>query len=286
LKRLPVPVSKLQSELLRLLASRRDPESFVAGGVAINRTGPRISRDIDIFHDREERVATTALEDAQILSDAGYAVSWLRQQPAIYSAAIASTTEETKLEWVADSDFRFFPAVKDEEFGYVLHMADLAVNKVMAAAGRREARDLVDLVTVHEQFLPLGAIVWAAVETAPGFTPEGLIAEIRRNARYPAQAFAELDALPPIDPVVVMRKLRAALDEAEEFVMAMPSEKAGTLFLKDGHPVQPDPSALDQTVEHRGQRRGHWPTSPEIARAMLERYTPKPHGTDGQDNCS
>ena len=75
LKRLPVPVSKLQSELLRLLASRRDPESFVAGGVAINRTGPRISRDIDIFHDREERVATTALEDAQILSDAGYAVS-------------------------------------------------------------------------------------------------------------------------------------------------------------------------------------------------------------------
>ena len=53
-----MPVSKLQSELLRLLASRRDPESFVAGGVAINRTGPRISRDIDIFHDREERVAT------------------------------------------------------------------------------------------------------------------------------------------------------------------------------------------------------------------------------------
>ena len=41
----------------------------------------------------------------------------------------------------------------------MLHMADLAVNKVMAAAGRREARDLVDLVTVHEQFLPLGAIV-------------------------------------------------------------------------------------------------------------------------------
>ena len=67
-----------------------------------------------------------------------------------------------------------------------------------AAAGRREARDIVDLVTLHEQFLPLGASVWAAVETAPGFTPEGLIAEIRRNSRYPAEAFAEIDAVPPI----------------------------------------------------------------------------------------
>jgi len=70
-----VPVSKLQLEILRLLASRRDPESFVAGGVAINRTGPRISRDIDIFHDREERVAATALGDAKILSDAGSLLS-------------------------------------------------------------------------------------------------------------------------------------------------------------------------------------------------------------------
>ena len=276
-----MPVSRLQSEILRLLASRRDPESFVAGGVAINRAGPRISRDIDIFHDREERVATTALEDARVLASAGYTVRWLRQQPAIYSAAIGSATEETKLEWIADSDFRFFPAMKDEEFGYVLHMADLAVNKVMAAAGRREARDIVDLVTLHEQFLPLGASVWAAVETAPGFTPEGLIAEIRRNSRYPAEAFAELDAVPPIDAAVVMGKLRAALDEAERFVLVMPSEKAGALFLRDGCPVQPDPSALNETVEHRGQRRGHWPTSPEIARAMLERYTPKANDDTG-----
>jgi hypothetical protein len=56
----------------------------------------------------------------------------------------------------------------------------------MAAAGRREVRDLVDLVTVHETILPLGAVVWAAVEKSPGYTPEGLIAEVRRNSNYPA----------------------------------------------------------------------------------------------------
>jgi len=37
----------------------------------------------------------------------------------------------------------------------------------MTAAGRREVRDLVDLVTIHETILPLGAVVWAAVEKSP-----------------------------------------------------------------------------------------------------------------------
>ncbi len=44
------------------------------------------------------------------------------------------------------------------------------MNKAMAAAGRREVRDLVDLVTVHGTILPLGAVIWAAVEKSPGFT--------------------------------------------------------------------------------------------------------------------
>jgi len=129
-----VPISNLQTEILRVLAGRRDPESYVAGGVPVNRSGARVSNDIDIFHDREESVAVAAIADAQALVDAGYTVRWIRQQPAIYSAVIGSAGGETKLEWLADSDFRFFPAIKDEEFGYVLHIADLAVNKAMAAA--------------------------------------------------------------------------------------------------------------------------------------------------------
>ena len=39
----------------------------------------------------------------------------------------------------------------------MLHPVDLGMNKVMAAAGRRELRDIVDLVTIHETILPLGA---------------------------------------------------------------------------------------------------------------------------------
>jgi hypothetical protein len=54
----------------------------------------------------------------------------------------------------------------------------------MAAAGRREVRNLVDLLTIHETILPLGAVIWAAIEKSPGFTPEGLIAGLRRNSSY------------------------------------------------------------------------------------------------------
>lgn len=265
-----MPISRLQSDILRLIAAKRDPESFVAGGVPINRSGPRYSSDLDIFHDREERVAEAALADAEILRGAGYDVAWLRQQPATYGASVRRGSEETKLEWVADSDYRFFPVVKDDQFGYVLHIVDLAINKVMAAASRREPRDVVDLLTLHDRVLPLGALVWAAVEIAPGFTPEGLIAEIRRNACYPAVELRQLAADPPIEPDAVMRRLRAALDQAAEFVAAMPSDKAGLLFLRDGRPVQPDPELLDSYKRHAPQRRGHWPSSPDITAAMLD----------------
>ena len=51
-----VPLSKMQIAVLRLLAAHRDPESYVAGAALLNRNTARYSNDIDVFHDREERV--------------------------------------------------------------------------------------------------------------------------------------------------------------------------------------------------------------------------------------
>jgi hypothetical protein len=267
-----VPLSRIQTDVLKLLASHRDPESYVAGASALNRKAPRYSGDIDVFHDREERVAATAMDDTKALAAAGYEVSWLRQLPLTYTAEVKRGPDSTRLEWVVDSDFRFFPTVKDETFGYVLHPVDLATNKVMAAAGRRELRDIVDLVTVHETILPLGAVIWAAVEKSPGFTPEGLIAEIRRNSNYPAAEWRALQSAEPIDPVEVLRRLRKALDEAEAFVTRMPTDKMGLLFIECGRVTQPDPDRLDCYEPHAGQRRGHWPSNPEITAAMFARF--------------
>jgi hypothetical protein len=271
-----MPLSKLQIDILRLLSSHRDPESFVGGSTPLNRRTLRYSGDIDVFHDREERVSAAALNDANLLEAAGYRVTWLRQLPSIHTAQIVSGNESTRLEWVADSDYRFFPAVKDEVFGYVLHPVDLAINKAMAAAGRREVRDIVDLVTTHEAVLPLGAIVWAAVDKSPGFTPEGLLAEIRRNSHYPAAEWRALVLDQSIDPAGVLARLRTAIEEAEAFVARMPTEKAGLLFLENGRVVQPDPDHLERYQTHAGQRRGHWLGSGEISSAMLERYNQNP----------
>lgn len=201
-----MPISKVQTDVLRILAAHRDPESYVGGSTPVNRNSTRYSSDIDIFQDREERVALAALDDANTLESDGYSVRWLRQQSAIYSAEVTRQGAGTRLEWVADSDFRFFPAIKDDLFGYVLHPADLALNKAMAAAGRRELRDIVDLVTIHETILPLGAVIWAAVEKSPGYTPEGLIAEIRRNSNYPAAEWRELLTDESMDPKAVMTR--------------------------------------------------------------------------------
>ena len=270
-----MPLSKLQIEILGLLASQRDPESFVAGSTPLNRNTLRYSGDIDVFHDREERVETAALSDVEVLENAGYTVSWLRRLPSILTAQIALNDEVTRLEWAADSDYRFFPAIRDPMFGYVLHPADLAMNKAMAAAGRRELRDVVDLLATHETVLSLGAVVWAAVEKSPGFTPEALIAEIRRNLHHPAEEWRALETSEPLDPAEMVTKLRAALDEAQEFVSRMPTDKAGLLFLEGGNVTQPDPNHLDRYETHAGQRRGHWPSTSAIGSAMLERYSGK-----------
>ena len=271
-----MPLSKLQSEILRLLAKHRDPESYVGGSTPLNRNAPRYSGDIDIFHDREERVAQACEEDTAILREHGFSIQALRHEFTFYSMLVSRDDEATKLEWVADSDFRFFPAVKDSLFGYTLHPIDLATNKVMAAAGRREPRDVVDLVMIHKQILPLGAVVWAAVGKSLGFTPEGLINEIRRLARYTEADFRRVASDPPVDPAKTMTALRQALDEAEDFVMRMPTDKIGLLFLIDGKIVQPDPERLEDYATHAGKRRGHWPSSVEISSAMLERYQKPP----------
>ena len=267
-----VPLSKVQSEILQVIAKQRDPESYVAGATPLNRDAPRFSKDIDLFNDREERVGLAAEADTAALSAAGYQVKWLRRLPTIFTAEITRGDEGTLLEWVVDSDYRFFPTVADSTFGYVLHPVDLALNKMMAAADRREVRDLVDLAIIDDKILSIGALVWAGVEKFPGFTPEGLIAQIRRNLHHPRGEWNRLASSEPIDPDRVLAQLRAALDRAEEFVARMPTDKMGLLFLQGGEVVQPDPDRLDEYVTHAGHCGGQWPSDPQIAKEMLGRY--------------
>jgi hypothetical protein len=82
-------------------------------------------------------------------------------------------------------------------------------------------------LTIHDRILPLGAVVWASAGKALGFTPEGIVNEIRRVARYTDADFRRLASNPPVDPAVTMNRLREFLNEAESFVTGMPTDKVG-----------------------------------------------------------
>lgn len=266
-----MPLSRLQSKILEIIASRRSPNSYVAGGAPLNRSGPRMSDDVDIFHDSELAAAESAEADAALLRRAGYTVEWLRRSGGTYSAQITLDGESTKLEWVADSDFRYFPATPDLQFGFVLHPVDLAVNKLMAAASRREPRDFVDLMGIHKRYMPLGAVACAATEVAPGYTPEGLLAELKRNSRFNPDDLRRLKGVTDVDAAELMADFRTAVADAEAFVALMPSAAIGCVYLEEGRPVQPRPDRLASYVRHYPKRFGHWPTSSELTTAMLER---------------
>ena len=267
-----MPLTRLQSHALGILASHRSPDSYVAGGVALNRSGPRYSRDIDIFQDSEAKLEAVAIADSEALRGAGLEFAWTQIFAGKREAEIEGLGERMRLEWVHDSAFRFYPAQRDDLFGYVLHPADLATNKVSAAADRREPRDVVDLLTIHESILPLGAAVCAAVGRFPGQSPEAMLSDIRRHSRFTASEFQSLSLHPPLDIGDLAARIRSMLDDADTFIGQCPSEAVGVLFLLDGVPVQPDLHQLARYERRSGAPSGIWPSSPEISREMLKGY--------------
>jgi hypothetical protein len=96
-----VPLSKLQSRLLRLLAGKRSPDSYVAGGIAINRDGPRFSADIDIFQDDVEQLVAIAESDAATIIEAGFVLTWLSSRGSSILAHFNPTEPLTKAETAA-----------------------------------------------------------------------------------------------------------------------------------------------------------------------------------------
>lgn len=122
------------------------------------------------------------------------------------------------------------PLVHDTLGGWMLHPVDLAINKVLALAGRDEPRDFVDILFVHASVLPLGGLCWAAAGKDPGFTPLSLLELLKRRGRYRSEDFSRLHLAEPFDVVQAKGTWLAALSEAETFVRSRPAEESGCLY--------------------------------------------------------
>jgi hypothetical protein len=264
-------LSDFQREVCRLLAGNRlrSGESYVAGGAALNEVlhARRRSRDIDLFHDTEEALAASWQADRSSLEGTGYTVSVFRERPGWVAAEVAAGGDQVLLQWSRDSAYRFFPLVRHDDLGLVLHPFDLATSKVLALVGRVEPRDFVDVLTCDDSVQPFGYLAWAASGKDPGFSPASILEEAARANRYSAEELAGLDFEgPPPDAGELSRRWHRALAAARTIVAALPAEEAGrAVLLADGALFAGDASSLRAALEagrvvfHRGAIRGALP---------------------------
>ena len=224
--------TEFQRSVCRLIAHNRvaSGESYIADGAALNTLigATRISRDIDLFHDTAEAVASTWDSDRTLLESQGYRVQAQRMRESFVEAVVSMGGRSVVMQRAPDSAFRFFPLIEHEDFGLTLHPFDLATNKVLALVGRLEVRDWVDVIHCHGRIQRLGCQAWAASGKDPGFSPPAILEQAGRSARYSA---AEIDALSysgePPDAGELSRAWHSMLEEAGSIVAELPPAEVG-----------------------------------------------------------
>jgi hypothetical protein len=256
-----MPLTEFQTRIFKVISANRNPESYVAGGVVIHRdkTSSRYSKDIDLFHDTAQALNTSVELDADALKHAGYQCDFSMRQPLFHRADVAKEGNRVRLEWAADSSFRFFPVVPDDVLGFRLHDADAATNKVLAAAGRQKVRDFIDLIHLDETYISLGVAIWAAAGKDDGYTPELIVDQLRRNSLINPATLDGVKFAQPIDAIALKQSWLNCLRNAETLIAAMPADSLGCLFL-DRNQQPARGIAFDPSwTPHYGSVKGAWP---------------------------
>ena len=264
-------LNEFQVTVLKLCATVRltRGERYVAGGVALNSLlqAPRLSRDIDMFHDSSDALSVSWTEDRRMLETKGFGVSVLREAPSFVEALVNHGAASTVVQWTVDSAFRFFPLILDDTIGLTLHPFDLATNKVLALVGRREVRDWIDTITCHQRLQPYGYLVWAACGKDPGYNPRLLI-EISKRVRFNQMEIDTLsfEGTPPNASECAMEWHRA-LDDAESIIEALPFSEVGTCVVDaKGRLFSGNAQSIERAIKnnqisfHTGALGGAWPT--------------------------
>src|SRR5882757_2767415 len=234
-------LTDLQMRIMQRLASNRSETSYLAGGVILNLNWPRRSDDIDIFHDTDEAVSVAALKDIADLESDGFRVSVDVKTYGLFEATVSDDLSSTTIQWMSETRIRFFPLVKDEQWGLRLHQSDLAVNKISAAASRRKARDFADIVAISENMCPLGPLVMAAAGKPPSFSPQKIVEQIRWHAQsIPDDEYVAVKGLPEEwTPQFIRSTITRDAELADGYLLKAPVEVVGVLAVNaDATPVE------------------------------------------------
>ena len=255
----------------------RTPESVFAGGAVLQWHGFRLSDDQDMFHAADEDIIAVARRDIVALEAAGFTVYDKRWREGLVEVQVGQEGRgTTKLQWVEAGAWNFFAPVPDSDFGWRLHMADLAVNKTLAAGGRHEVRDYVDLYLIHQHIMPLWATLWAAPGKDESWSPVSLAGKIAMKNNFRQQEIDErILSTIELSAAEIGATIREALEDARDIFKRLPAEHAGKLFVTKAGGVVTDVERIfdgtDAACPIETRRGGNWPSSPGIDHALIER---------------
>lgn len=263
-------LTEYQIAVLRLLSERRkrDGESYIAGGTALNLLlkSPRKSKDIYIFHDTSDALIRAWESDNKALLSDGYEVKIIREYPSFIEADIQKRDCTVLIQWCRDSAFRFFPLIENPVLGLTLHPFDLATNKILAMSGRLEPRDWIDSIECSREVQQLGLLAWAASGKDPGINPNMLLEDASR-LHYSQADVSELDFEGGIPDVSGLSKIwKEEISIGRKIVELLPEEMIGRCVLfEDGKMYNRSYDTIEEDLIngkilfHEGTIGGAWP---------------------------
>jgi hypothetical protein len=263
-------LTEYQIAVLKLLAERRkiDGESYIAGGTALNLLlqTPRMSKDIDIFHDTGDALIKAWEADKKILKTSGYEVEIIREYPSFIEADIQKDEKTVLIQWRRDSAFRFFPLIEHPILGLALHPFDLATNKILAMSGRLEPRDWIDSIECSRSVQQLGFLAWAATGKDPGLNPNMLLDDASR-LHYSQAEISMLDFEKEVPDVALLSKTwKEEISTGKKILEVLPEEMLGRcvlfmngkLYNSTAEELKKD-LTQKKIVFHEGKIGGAWP---------------------------
>lgn len=255
--------------MIELSSSTVFPPSTPAPPELIEKALLLVRKHPECFWFRHPGARIRFIEDVRLivehLREYGNRKAWNEAQELLKvtfrKARVARGNDSVEIDWAADSAFRFFPIVQDEQLGWKLHLFDMAVNKALALAARTETRDYIDILELCRVY-SLAAICWAAPGKDPGYSPLSLLKMMRRFARIDPAKIEEIQAR-QLDPIAMKEAWMSVSDEAEAAMVRqaddVPDTPIGVAFVDgEGKPgwIGKDPSLRP----HLPCLRGCWPT--------------------------
>ena len=227
---------------LRSSAATGIPKSPFADGAVIQQHGFRLSEDQDIFTTGDEQLDDLVQADRAALEAAGFAVHPRRGFSGFRECAVVKPMTGTSvLQWTAALSGEFYAPVPDPQFGHRLHLADLAVNKTLAAASRTEMRDFVDLWMLDRHVMPLLRMACGAPGKDEGLNPFSVIERISFNWSRTVQRndqIGKLQLTADVPLEEIGNGLRDAMQDARLVLSDIQPENYGCLQIDEsGQPV-------------------------------------------------